>query len=67
MAKPIRFGNMQVEAQPNLPGEYFNDYEELEKRLESLTGVEKKYYDLLRKWAITNHILALKQLDDFLK
>ena len=63
MARPIRIEGVELDPKMHLPAEKFQDYEDLEKRHDALSPWEKKYYDLLQRWAYLHYVLQVKQMD----
>jgi len=67
MAKPIRASNIQLKPENYLSADKLKDYEDLEKRLDDLKPSEKRYYEMLQRWALLSHIQAVKHMDKLVK
>jgi hypothetical protein len=68
MVKPIRIQQTEIDAKRNLPPEQFADYEDLEKRLDTLSPSERRYYELLQRLAYLQQMLLVKgSLDKLLE
>jgi hypothetical protein len=64
--KPIRTTGKEIQPGLHLSPEQLNDYEELERKLDNLTPTERRYYDLLQRWAYLQHVLQVMQMDKFI-